>query len=332
MITGAATLDKLLKAINQEQARMGEVDSALNRSNDEMIKLNTGWVTELRRLAQLRLSFLASKSATVENTNDEQVVKFIAQRDAAYDQLRQQQAQQAAATAKLEDARTAASAELEAAMQAVDAAEAATQKRLETDAAYQRQLAATHEADRIATQADAKATQSEAEQETKGEAYRADPLFSYLWRRKYGTTEYRPGGLIFAPLLRYLDGRVAHIVGYQDARANYSRLLEIPVRLREHAERSKEAATAAHAELQRADLKARADDGIGVLEQSRDAAEQKVKGIEEQIKAAGADAAKLQEALSRFANGEDPDYLNAVEFLRSEFDRAPLDVVAFQIK
>ena len=57
----------------------------------------------------------------------------------------------------------------------------------------------------------------------------------YLWRRKFGTAEYRAGN--FA---RFLDRQVARLVGYDKARANYVLLNEIPQRLREHAARMKE--------------------------------------------------------------------------------------------
>ncbi len=327
MISGSKTLEGLLKAMQQEQARMSEVDSSLNRSNDQLLALDAKRVAELGRLAQMRLRYLASKGAKVEGTNDEQVLKFVAQRDTAYQVIRQRQTQHEAKLAELDEARAAANAKLEAAMQAVDDAEAATQKRLETDPDYQKQLEAAHDADRVAQKAEAKATQSESEQATKGEAYRADPLFSYLWRRKYGTVEYRPGGFIFAPLLRYLDGRVARIASYLDARPNYARLLEIPVRLREHATGKAEAAEAAHAELERLDLQARQDGGVGALEGARDAAQAEVQGLDAQIEAATLEGGEIQGSLRRFAEGEDTDYQNAMEFLQSEFDRTPIEVL-----
>ena len=92
---------------------------------------------------------------------------------------------------------------------------------------------------RMAEEADKKAAQAEADREEKRKPYEADPLFMYLWRRRFGTAEYRANRLA-----RYLDRKVARLIGYDKARANYAMLNELPVRLREHAERLKAEAAA----------------------------------------------------------------------------------------
>ena len=77
-----------------------------------------------------------------------------------------------------------------------------------------------------------KAAQAENDLEQKRKPYEADPLFMYLWNRGFGTPRYRA-----APVVRYLDRKVARLIGFDDARRNYAVLLDLPVRLREHAER-----------------------------------------------------------------------------------------------
>lgn len=327
MISGRDTLNTLLSTIAEEQQRMRQVDASLSNSNDELLKLDSARMQELQRLARMRLNYLAKDKAQVADTSDEQLLKFIAQRDAAYAALQQRIAELEGDGKAREAERAGAMAELDGAVKTIEDAEVATQRRLEADAAYQARLEAAREADRVAGRADAKATQSENEQATKGEAYRADPLFSYLWRRKFGTAEYRAGGLVFAPLLRYLDGRVARLVGYQDARANYSRLLEIPLRLREHATNARAAADAAHAELQRLDLEARKADGIPALEEKKAAVEARIAKLDAAVQeASDRHAAALAES-EKFAKGADENYLNAVEFMRGQLDAAPLDVL-----
>lgn len=327
MISGRDTLNTLLSTIAEEQQRMRQVDASLSNSNDELLKLDSARMQELQRLARMRLNYLANDKAQVADTSDEQLLKFIAQRDAAYAALQQRIAELEGDGKAREAERAGAMAELDGAVKTIEDAEVATQRRLEADAAYQARLEAAREADRVAGRADAKATQSENEQATKGEAYRADPLFSYLWRRKFGTAEYRAGGLVFAPLLRYLDGRVARLVGYQDARANYSRLLEIPLRLREHATNARAAADAAHAELQRLDLEARKADGIPALEEKKAAVEARIAKLDAAVQeASDRHAAALAES-EKFAKGADENYLNAVEFMRGQLDAAPLDVL-----
>ncbi len=85
---------------------------------------------------------------------------------------------------------------------------------------------------RMADEAERKAAQAAADRDEKRRPYEADPLFMYLWRRRFGTKAYRA----FSPV-RYLDRKVAHLVGYEGARANYATLLALPDRLAEHAAR-----------------------------------------------------------------------------------------------
>jgi len=54
----------------------------------------------------------------------------------------------------------------------------------------------------------------------------------YLWRRKFGTSEYSSGFFV-----RYFDRKIAALINYQKARANYAMLNQIPERLRDHANR-----------------------------------------------------------------------------------------------
>lgn len=98
---------------------------------------------------------------------------------------------------------------------------------------YARLKAETDKAIQVAEESEKKARLAEAELEEKRQPYENDPLFMYLWQRGYATSDYQAGNLA-----RLLDGWVARLVRYQDARPNYARLNEIPKRLREHANRS----------------------------------------------------------------------------------------------
>src|SRR5690606_31028903 len=98
--------------------------------------------------------------------------------------------------------------------------------------------------DAVAEEALRKTEQAEADRDDKGRPYRDDPLFIYLWEAGYGTANYRANNLV-----RYLDGLVARLVGFHKARPNFAMLNEIPLRLREHAERQEAQAQAAEAAL-----------------------------------------------------------------------------------
>ena len=84
----------------------------------------------------------------------------------------------------------------------------------------------------MAERAEARALEAEREREDKRKPYEADPLFMYLWRRRYGTPDYGATGFT-----RRMDRWVARLIGFEQARANYHVLLALPDRLHAHAAR-----------------------------------------------------------------------------------------------
>jgi hypothetical protein len=167
--------------------------------------------------------------------------------------------------------------------------------------------------------AEEKAADSEQEQDAKGAAYRADPLFIYLWNRHFGTPKYDAGGLA-----RWLDGKVARLIGYDDARMNYARLLEIPQRLRDYANAARQQSNDAFAALRALDEAAREADGVLTLEQARDAEQERIEAIDARIGEAEASINDLLEHQARFASGDDDYTRKAVDFLAAELERDDL--------
>lgn len=317
VMTGRNALDALHKAIRDEQTRARQLDADMARVNDELLKLDTARSQEHRGLAKLRIEFLTVSDIIRRlDDADRQVLALFRRRAESLAKLKQELDAAEKARDELEGNRASLADALERKATEIDEMEAAVQERLKTDAPYQAQVKKAHEAERVAVHADEKATQSEQEQEAKGASYRADPLFMYLYQRGFGTTEYRRGGLV-----RWLDGRVARLIDYHDARPNYARLLEIPVRLREHAEFVGAQADEEFAKLKQLDAKAREEAGLGRLEAELVEAEKRLAAADEEIsKAAAAYQKKLTQA-ERYATGEDEEFQQAVSFLASEFSR-----------
>lgn len=328
MITGRDTLSQVQRAIKDEQKRTRELDAKLAQANERVMQLDVTRTKELQALARLRLEFLG-KGSVVERIDeaDRQVLALLEERRAEHEALQQRLTETEQQRAVLEAERETAAAAVERAAAAVDDAEAATQERLRSEPAYQRQLERAREAERVAVHADEKATLSEQEQDAKGKAYRDDALFTYLWKRQYGTTGYRAGGGPFGPLLRWLDGKVARLIGYADARANYARLLEIPLRLREHAETVGKQADAELAELTRLETEARVADGIPKLQEAHGATQKALAEVDARITAIAADYQALLARLEVFAKGEDERSQQALAFLASELGREELQAL-----
>jgi hypothetical protein len=78
----------------------------------------------------------------------------------------------------VEQERTAQQEKVREAVEVVDAAQAATQKRLETTEAFRVQLERTKVADAVTKHAEEKATLAENNRAEKGQPYEADPLIS----------------------------------------------------------------------------------------------------------------------------------------------------------
>jgi hypothetical protein len=275
---------------------------------------------QLKALARVHIDVLEDTQFTGRlDRAERRVVDILQQRDAAATDLARQVEASTAAKDELERERERLRAELEAAAEFLDDAEAAAQARLDADSAYRTQRERTEEAQRIAQHAEAKAADSEQEEQSKGAAYREDALFMYLWRRRFGTAEYQGVGLF-----RWLDGKVARLIGYDDARLNYRRLAEIPRRLREHAGARRAEADSQFARLRALDEAAREADGIPRLEAERDAVQEKLDDVEARIEAAETELADLMQRRAAIAAGDDEHTRRAVEELAAALEQEDL--------
>lgn len=311
MMSGMQALAQISDLTRQQQGALAELDEQSEALQQQLRQALERRGERLRALARVHVDVLDDAPLTDRLAGAEQAAAAILrQRKAELDKLAQAKESAIAAKARLEQERERLRAELEAADESLDNAEAEVQAKLDADADYRAQRERAAEADRVAQHAEAKAEESEREDETKGESYRGDPLFMYLWRRGYGTSAYGSRGLI-----RWLDGKVARLIGFDDARLNFQRLSDLPLRLREHAAARRKAADAEYEALRGLDEAAREADGIGRLEAERDAAEQAVDEVDAKIDAADEALADLARRRASIAAGEDEFTRRAVDEL-----------------
>jgi hypothetical protein len=320
MLSGMQAMTQVAQFTRQQQDSLNELDGQAESLQQQVRNLLQRRSEELKALARVHINVLdRAPLAGHLDAVEKQVARILEQRTAAAADLAGQVEATTAAKEDLEEERERLRKELEAAAEFLDNAEAAVQARLNEDPEYRAQRARTEEAERIAQHAEAKATDSEGEEQAKGAAYRDDPLFMYLWRRRFGTAEYRAGDLF-----RWLDGKVARLIGYDDARLNFRRLAEIPKRLREHAAARRADADAEYAKLRAIDEAAREAAGIPRLERERDAAQQAVDDVEARIEAAEAEIADLLRRRAEFAAGEDEQMRRAVDHLAGALEHEDL--------
>ncbi len=311
MMTGMQALAQVSDLTRQQQGALAELDAQAESLQQQLRAVLERRGDRLRALARVHVDVLDSAPLAQGLAAAEQAAAAILeQRKAELDKLAR--ATEAATTAKagLEQRQERLRVELEAAAEFLDNNEASVQARLDADADYRARRERAAEADRVAQHAEAKAAESESEHEAKGAAYRDDPLFMYLWHRGYGTPAYRSAGLI-----RWLDGKVARLIGFNDARLDYRRLSDLPMRLREHAEARRQAADAEYQTLRRVEEAAREADGIDRLEADLDAAEQALDAVDEKIDATDEELADLARQRASIAAGDDDYTRRAVDQL-----------------
>jgi hypothetical protein len=320
MISGQQTLTSIDRALSEARGKVAAIEAQIAEANARLTELQQAQTRDYRELAKLRVDLVADGTLIQHLDQAEaQVARLLEQRQAALADLERQIQTAAQARAPLEAERASQAAQVDAAAAKVDAAQARTQARLDADPSYQAQRGRAQEAERTARHAAEKARLSAEELSQKGESYRADPLFMYLWQRDYGLPDYKAGNLV-----RWLDGRVARLIGYADARANYGRLNEIPVRLSEHAAALQATADVELAALTALDEQARKADGIPPLEEAQAQAQVAIDAIDARLGQADADRQALLARKAAFAAGEDDHTRSAIDYLASELARDDL--------
>jgi len=308
------SLDEALRDIRREE---DEIAKRLARSAELVTKIRETEGELLRQLAAVRLdpasqAQMVGELSQAEAKAREMLKRHAGELAAAEKQLKdidKSIADQSAEREQLVKQAGGFQAELKALADKISA-------EVSKDPNYAQKRKAAEDLRRVAEESMRKTLQAETDREQKGRPYRDDPLFMYLWESSYGTRNYRANNLI-----RWLDGIVAGLVGYPEARPNFAMLNEIPLRLREHAERQAQIAASAQDEVIALE-KAAIDAGGGRpvregLEQAEariaeiDAA---IVGLEDQRD----DIAKTQRDL---AQGSDPAFAGAIGALAEALGR-----------
>ena len=215
--------------------------------------------------------------------------------------------------AAAETQRNAAAAAVEEALAAVEAIRADTEAKVQTASGWQAAKRAFEEAQAIATEAEKKAASSEDELGAKRKPYDDDPLFTYLWSRKFGTRDYQGGN--FA---RLMDRIVADFIGFNEVRANYAALIEIPLRLREHATARRTEAAERQAALSDVERRAMLEAGIEPRERALAEARHKLAAADQTLEEKHGLLRKIEEERKTLvAGGSNPAYSQALETISS---------------
>jgi hypothetical protein len=235
MIHGRDQLTIIDQHLATAQNSVDSIHRRLEEAGRRLTEIRNRTAEEFRRLAKFRLDELTANRVIARlDETDRAVVDLLQRRSRELGELEAEVQQNLARQSELNSEREEAVRRRDELVTEIDRHAAELRARLAAQAAYGTQAQNAREAAARAERAETKAAQAEADREEKGRPYREDALFMYLWNRRFLTPDYAGGGLT-----RALDGWVAKLIRYADARSNYFMLTELPQRLREHAERQK---------------------------------------------------------------------------------------------
>ena len=309
MISGRDALLQIENAIAGIRDDENRLDATLASVTQEAERLRLEQADAYRALARVRLDSLSGEKVTgTLDRAEREALKVLAEKRRTLEELTRRRGEATKALKQAQTRRHGIAGRLEDVVARMDALRDGTQARLATDGAWVAANQKVVEAEEIARKADAKADQAEADRASKGAPYEADRLFMYLWANGFGTSKYAAG-----PFVRFFDRKVAKVCGFIEARPNYAMLLEIPLRLREHADRKAAMVaevTAARTAIERAGLVA---DGFEALEVEFAAAKAEIEAGNAGIASVQTDLAALDASHGALVGGDDPEIGRALE-------------------
>jgi chromosome segregation ATPase len=287
--------------------RLGELTQRL-----EGIRRETA--EQYRRLAKFRLDELAANQliTRLDDTRGA-ILKLLERRTQAFHQLESEIEQTMRSQESLAKDREEELKRRDDLLEQIENRAAAIKERLGRETAYMVREQRVKDAVERAQRADEKAGQAEEDRARKGKPYEEDPLFMYLWNRRYLTPDYSAGGLV-----RRLDGWVARLIDYTDARGNYYMLTELPVRLREHADRQKQVAEQEMQALRDIEAKAMQADGIPEVQLQLEGIQKGLEQMDDRIEAEEKRHEAFLQRRAEYSSGDDEFSLQAIQLQVAE--------------
>ena len=310
-----------IQALGHIDESLGSAKNEIHRIDNELAQL-TALLTEnrqqqsktLAQIAHIRLSSISDGSLLDRlNSADKEAMQIIEQRQKDFNALEITIESETQLQDQFEQERNTLLLAANNLSEALAKKEAEIQNSLAKDETYLAALQQAEKADAIADEAERKAHDSADFLEEKGKPYQADDVFMYLWKRRYGTTEYKN----YNPITRLLDGWVARKIKYSNSRANYWNIQEIPKRLLQHAEAVREESEKAITKVQQLEQRALESGGALQIHTDLEAMHDKINQQDELIALKEDEMNQLRLQRVAFSSGEDPSMQRCLDILTS---------------
>ncbi|NLV25392.1 MAG: hypothetical protein GXY54_11505 [Deltaproteobacteria bacterium] len=323
MLSGRDTLQVINEQIRQTQADMDASSRQMDAAGQRVAALSQEMSHAYRRLARIRLDDLLAKRAIGRLDEMEQAtLKVLERRHRALEELRQRIEGNLLRQKHLEEQRKVLAEERDAAGNALQEKVEKAWQRIRVSEAHVAQSEQVKKTEDILRRAEEKAVQAEKDRKAKGVPYESDPLFMYLWKRRFLTPDYVGGRFI-----RSLDAWVAGLIDFPRNRANYHLLVEIPVHLQEHARLIKEKAAKEAQYLAVIEEKEMVADGVPALQARVGELEKKLVAHDAEIDAEEDRYRELIEEQGRFGQMADAYAVQVLNLLEEELKGESLHIL-----
>ena len=321
MLTGRDALVSIEQAISQTRNEESRLDEALRSAMEEATRLRREEAHGFRTVAQVKLDAMMRGQVVGDlEATEQRALEMVRNHVKELEELARRRDTAQAALDAAEAIKHKRDQDLADALEAALALRQQSAERMKSDPDWQKATIALASATEIAANADRKASLAEADLAAKGKPYQDDPLFMYLWNKKHGQAEDASGTLV-----RFFDRKVARLVGYHDARANYAMLNEIPIRLREHAHRKQADVEAAKAHVLEIERRVMVAEGIEALEARAATAVDAMRAAAETVMKLTAELHAIEaERQKADTGGADAVYNRAVDLLAQTLSREDL--------
>ncbi|MEO1206153.1 MAG: hypothetical protein AAFV45_07450 [Pseudomonadota bacterium] len=230
MTSGRKTLRQIEEGISDLRVQEKTLQGEMERDTKRHVALLEQRTSAFRDLAEVRARAAVS-DGVIDRADrlEAQVANILSTRQMSIDSLKARDQEVHARRDEFNKTAEGLRREIDELEGRLDLVGREAMAQLEDDADYRKASGLVDDKQKTFERAETKTKRAEADRLEKGQAFESDPLFMYLWNRKYGSKHYEAGNIV-----RMGDAWVARLVRYNEARANYAILNEIPVRLRAH--------------------------------------------------------------------------------------------------
>ncbi len=317
MIDGRHSFEILEQNLGSVRNKLSTVHQRMTQLGQKLETLRQQLSDQYREMAGVRLDELEARRiiGDLDNT-DRAVLKLLAQKKAAVETLERDITAIRDRLEPLNQQRDDLGKERDRLLAQIDERMDAIEADLVQTDAFRKGQTALETTLSQAEKAQEKADHAMADRNEKGKPYESDPLFIYLWRRRFETPDYS-GSFLTKPLDRW----VARMVHYDENRANYHMLTQLPDHLVAHAQRVQEKAEGLEKELEEMRLSAFEKGGLGSVQGELDRVDPKIERLEKGIEEKEKEYQALMDEHAEYAADKDPYSQEAIDLQAAQLKR-----------